>query len=598
MTRTFLRSLIASVCLVAVVTACATSQAADAAPSAQPNSSDGLLAAVPDDVGLCITADNLHAALAEFAAGPMFARWKEYPPLAKWHAEQREQLDKLSFQLKRHFGVSWDDLRSRLFGKQWVLGVYPPANGQGPPDGFLLVDAADAALLARAAEKLVDANRLSERHLGTTTAKVGATDFTIHQLKADGDRSVFLTYHEAFGVLATRRDILDRILKLRGGDRTGALVDNPEFAAGFGKPAADAVVRAFVRPRVWLPFDPESIVDGPDFGANEEQRRWLRAIGALRFASAGWSFGPTPRVELFVGWDPQRLPTPFDAVVRCFPEANSAPPPVPAAALAAVATNIDVRGITTAVMDALSRSYAERKKAVPAETLVASRLLGALGPGLRGYVIRAAQPNAAQSDDGAARLPVDWVVALDTQPPAEGLVPLAEAVEPLVRLALVVAADAYNAKTSHKARLETKEQDSLSITGLTNLGPQGIGSVYVARRGGRLLVGGTPESLTWGLEDRAPAVQRTATPLYAALHQRRIDHPAASVFVNLAGLRELLGDLSAAPPSWFGGIQENDQAKLHELRRLLSLVDGVLFETSIDSDGAGASLAIGMESRP
>ncbi len=577
-------------CLIVGVRAVST-EAADAATVA-PVAED-LLGAVPDDVGLCIEARNLHDHLRDFAAGPMFARWKEYPPLAKLYAEQRVQLDRLSLHLKRHFGVSWDDLRSRLFGTQWVLGVYPPAEGKGPPDGFLLIRAADAELLARAAEKLVEANRASERHRGTTSTTIGAATFAIHELKADGDRSVYLTHHGVFGVIATRRDVLDRILKLRGGDRAGALVADPEFIRGFEKLSADCTLRAFLRPRSWLPADPPEIVEGSDVAPNADRLRMLNAGKALTFASAGLSLGAAPRLEAYVGWDAKSLPAPFEAAARCFPASNAASPTIPAAALAAVALNVDLRGVTTAVVDGLSQSYAERGKSLPAEVVVASRLIGALGPGVRGYATR-----AAKSNDGAARLPVDWVVALDTQSPAEGHVSLAETFDPPARLALVLAADAYNARSPQKARLETLTIDSSSVTGLTNFGPHGIGRVFLMRRAGRLLVGGSPESLRWGVDDRATAVPDAGSQSFAALHDRRFERPAATVFVHVAQIRSLLNDLLTDPPTWLGEPRDDDQARLLELKRLLSLVDGGLLEVAIDAEGAGAALAIGSDERP
>jgi hypothetical protein len=132
---------------------------AEKTPAASEVGPSDLFEVVPADVGLTVEARDLHSTLTNFFEGPVFRRWKQYPPLAKWNADQESQIKKLSEQLKRQLGVSWEDLRSRLFSRQWVLGVYPPRAGDRDPDGFLLVRAADADLLAQAAGKLFDAQR-------------------------------------------------------------------------------------------------------------------------------------------------------------------------------------------------------------------------------------------------------------------------------------------------------------------------------------------------------------------------------------------------------------------------------------------------------
>ena len=103
---------------------------AGAAPSpvcaAADSTEESLARYIPADIGLCVEADGLHAKLESFLDGPLYKRWRAYPPLAVWHAEQNVHLEKLDAVLKSKLGVSWQALRSQLFGRQWALAVYPP----------------------------------------------------------------------------------------------------------------------------------------------------------------------------------------------------------------------------------------------------------------------------------------------------------------------------------------------------------------------------------------------------------------------------------------------------------------------------------------
>lgn len=43
----------------------------------------------PPDIGLCIEAEGLHEQVESFLHGPLYERWRSFPPLAQWHDQQR-----------------------------------------------------------------------------------------------------------------------------------------------------------------------------------------------------------------------------------------------------------------------------------------------------------------------------------------------------------------------------------------------------------------------------------------------------------------------------------------------------------------------------
>lgn len=546
-----------------------------------------LLRFVPREVGICIEARDLHTAISEFVDGPMFARWTAHPALAKWHAEQRAQLEKASQQLKRQFGVSLDDLKSRLFGKQWVLGVVPTVAGaSGPPDGFLLVNVADAALLASSAEKLFETQRAESRYVGKRESTFGDRTYSIHELKADEDHSVFITYDGDFGALAVRRSTLEKVLQLRGGgDRGGAtsMDETPEFKTAYARLSADAHLRAFARPQVWI----QKSVNGDGVKSSEA----VDFSQMINFVAAAVRLGTVTRIEAVVEWDRELIPDALRNVVDGLRGDTAAAAPVPADALAAIAVRADMRQIATAVLSLAERDAEARGKPTPAEALIAARLLGALGPNLSAAVTR-----AAVGDEMNPRLPVDWLVSVDTQSPAAGEPSLAAALDPLIRIGLGLAAEVYNEHVLDTARIEAVRRSGIDVTGITGLGPLGLGQLFVARRDGRFWVGGSKEIVSSedSTSGEAAGDDKLATEQTAAkLHDPRLTTRTSYAFVNTSAAVDLIDDLLSKPPTWLAPLQtEPMQAKVRELQRLLSLIDAALLEATVDERSAQLTLAI------
>ena len=104
---------------------------------------------VPADAGLCLTLEDAATHADRFLASPLFARLREYPPLAEWRREHGTPLKRIAGDVSRQLGVEVDDAWRRAFGRQTVLAVWPPAADQKEGPGLLLVEADDAELLSR-----------------------------------------------------------------------------------------------------------------------------------------------------------------------------------------------------------------------------------------------------------------------------------------------------------------------------------------------------------------------------------------------------------------------------------------------------------------
>lgn len=548
---------------------------------------DSLLAVVPADVGLAVEARDLHTALTTFAAGPMFARWKQYPPLAQWHADQEKQIEDFSHQLRKHLGISWDDLRSRLFGKQWVLAVYPPKSGDDKPDGILLVRAADAKLLANAAAKLFESQRAEDKYVGAVAVEIGKQSFTIHELRTEDRESLFVTYDGTFGALAMRRETLDRVLQLYTSDTkpADALLAAAEFQDAMRRIAPDAIVRAFARPADWAP--PQKSGE-----SENEQQRMAREVGeALTYVAAGIELEGVPRLEVHLGWNERKLPAVVREIVQSLQEADAAPPQIPADSLIAVSVHADLRRIADVVLKTVEQST-KSKSGPSVEAIIGARLLGSVGPGLVAYL-----SPAAGGPGTPYWLPVDWVVALDTRPIGAGPA-LVDTLDPLLRTVMSLAAEVVNTKHLGKAKLETFDVAPLQVTGLTGLGPTGDAGVFIARQAGRLWCGSSPAALAKGA-GKSDAKSLANDPRFRRTRSPRLASSGQFAYVNFIEFRRQIDTVLAVVPPWLPAKQRPQfESSLGEMNRLLALVDAALVEVKVDAAGAGFSLSITVDEAP
>lgn len=565
----------------------------------------------PPDIGLCIEAEGLHEQVESFLNGPLYKRWRAFPPLAQWHDQQRAQVAKMSAVLKANLGVSWDDLRSRLFGRQWLLAVYPPASlgeeqGRAVPQGFLLVRAAEAPLLEKAVEKLLAALRKDNRYHRSSTAGFGDRSFTVHEFEDESKQPLFLVYDGEFGCLATDRDKLEQVLAryAASGDAESpvSLAASAEYQAAAKSRSANAALQLFVQAKSWRPYY-EMLLAREGEKANDAARKFTEVWSHLKFLTAAVELTPTLRIEIEAAWNDAGISDELRAFLAAQAQGEATAATIPADCLAAVSGRLDIKKLADVVM-AIQRQIAERHgRRVPTEAVLAARLAGGLGPGFTAYAVPGAAYAATEAPAQRANVdrawPVDWVVGFDTQPFLAGEPTLADTMDPLLRLGLVLAADAYNADRKPTARVVSSKVGDLAVSGLTGVGPFDEAGLFMAHNADRLWFAGSPEVLAAAAQAK-PKASLESNALYQQVRSSQSPGAAQFLFVNLQELRRTANAVVDAPPTWLALVKTDAAQKgVRELDTLLSLADVALLEAAVETKRARVSLAIGVaDSQP
>ena len=566
----------------------------------------------PPDIGLCIEAEGLHQQVESFLNGPLYERWRAFPPLAQWHDEQRAQVTKMSSVLKANLGVSWDDLRSRLFGRQWLLAVYPPASvsdehGRTVPHGFLMVRAAEAPLLEKAVEKLLAALRKDDRYHRSSTAGFGNRSFTVHEFEDESKQPLFLVYDGDFGCLATDRDKLEQVLARYAttGDVESleSLAASAEYQAAAKNRSSAAALRLFVQAKSWRPYY-QMLLEREGEKANDVARKFTEVWSHLKFLTADVELTPTLRIEIEAAWNDEGISDELRAFLVAQANGEATAAAIPADCLAAVSGRLDIKKLADVVM-AFQRQVAERRgRRVPTEAVLAARLAGGLGPGFTAYAVpgvayAAKSPSERVNVDGAAPVidrswPVDWVVGFDTQPFLNGEPTLADTIDPLLRLGLVLAADAYNADRKPTARVVSSKVGDLTVSGLTGIGPFEQAGLFMAHNADRLWFAGSPEVLAAAAQAK-PKASLESNTLYKQVRSPRSIGASQFLFVNFQELRRTANAVVDTPPAWMALVKTDAAQKgVRELNTLLSLADVALLEAAVETQRARVSLAVGV----
>ena len=233
-------------------------------------------------------------------------------------------------------------------------------------------------------------------------------------------------------------------------------------------------------------------------------------------------------------------------------------------------------------------------------------LAGGVGPDFGAY-LNTNDPTAhgAQFGPTHTAFPCDCVVGLRTRSldPNDGRPALAELLEPLLHRALVVASELHNADLSHSIRAEVRSHEVeggrlTSVVGLAPF-PAGLEASFMVVDG-RMLAGTSPDAV------RRAATLSTSESLahssrFNAHISPRLNHPSQLVYIDLAGLRRLLG-ASAEAIDFLAAVKGLDRrAAEHsgrELLALLQLADALVAAAQIDHDGLAAGIRLVVDAPP
>jgi hypothetical protein len=564
---------------------------------------------IPADAGLCLEAQDLDDHVQAFTESAIYGRITRYPPVEQWAVQNRSELERISTEFQRNLGVGPQRVLRGLLGESAALAVWPPST-PGADDGPALVvtKAADSDMLRRLIDALCDAQRRTGKLLPNEQLSVGDRPFEVRVIQPEpGKPPVLIAMLGQHGVMTNHRPILRQVIALYMGheDSPGSLADSPVYRAARQRISQQAAVTLFVHPRRWddlVALGQQQAVDAGETANDRLPAVWSR----VQYVVGSVEFGDRIAAEAYLELTPLAAANHVDELAASFSGAANYIERIPAGALVAFAGRLDVGRLTRLALAAGGASAAHREKT--AEMSRAARgiltgvdlfddILAGLGPDLGAYL------TAAPVTD-AHSLPFDLVVGIDTQPRWQGdMAPaVTDVLDYALRTVMGVLVLAYNAdRPEAVARLETTDVDGLRVTSVTGVAEfgEGRGPAY-ALVDSLLLAGSSPRAVTEAVSVK-PTESLARNPRLLALANPRIARPSHLLFVDFAGLRELID----GHPALLRRIQEDNQLEsaaarqnLDALVRLLSLADALAIHARVTTSGVGLSLAVKADADP
>jgi hypothetical protein len=601
MSRTPLRALLGALVLWAVA---ARGVAGDTRPQ--------LAELVSDDVGLVVEVRDLAGQIETYLSGPMRRRVGHYPPFEKWAKENGQFWNLFSAESLRRLGASPEDIAAKLLGNEVLFAVWPPDGASRQGEALFLAEAADGQLLETVLDRLVLAHRESGQWKAVHRLEHGGRSLAVHEIETHGDQPrLFLTVADRLGIVATSQRLVRDVLARRtpSGVPRGTLGVLPAYQAAGRRLAPESVVRLFVNPRAW---DEALLADlgkkAPDSEEARTQAVVIEAWRATEYLVAGLEFASRFSLEVFMRWDPKALPEAVREVADAAQGRSEFLEQVPLGAIVALVGRVDgsrllrrfamprPRASTGATLPASATSAPPTSRPPEPGLFALLALAGGVGPDFGAYLT---PHHEEQHDSPHKAFPCDCVVGLRTRAlePGDGRPALADLLEPFLHSALVVAAEAHNSDPSHSTRAEVRSREVegrrlTSVVGLVSF-PTGLEATYTVVEG-RFVAGTSPE-----------AVRRAATlttdeslahsPRFNSHLSPRLAKPSQLVYIDLAGLRRLLG-ASPEAIAFLAAVKGLDRPAAErsgrELLALLQLADALVAAVQVDHDGLVAGVRL------
>lgn len=558
-----------------------------------------LAALVPADVGVCLEAHGLAAAVGQFRASDHFERLGQFPPWRRWRDKEGRDLAAVSQQIASIVGVEPGDVWEKVVGHQMLLAIWPgdqPAANQpsgNAPAGtqashapaVLLVRAADAESLRKAADGFVKV-QAGFQSVSWQTANDGGVEYRL------GSRSgkrppMRLAVVGTTAVLSDHERVFHRVLELmrRTGTTSGdgSLAGLAAYAAAAKEMPPGAAVTLFVNPAAWEPAIKADVAAAPP-AEQPHKEMLLRTWQAVESCWASFELTPRVRLQAAIKYDPQKLPAPVSEFVACFGGASGFLAKVPEAALLAAAARVDADRF---ISWAQKHGAPEKQTKNPDADVVVS-LLRLLGPDLGVYLQPAEAGNNTQW--------LQWVgsVAVRPQmpPERESLQLIQAAVQPL----LAAMARSFSESASSRLAGFLTGDGLRTLSDSLRLSRAAITGVTLAD--GRLWVAGTQRALH---EAQAIAGEKSLVRSNRWTSQLGdvVRDPSHLLYVDCLAWERLLGrhaDALVATTVRERSVDE-DTAKrgLNQLRSLLRLADTFVAALKIDGGRIAVSLSAAVE---
>jgi hypothetical protein len=179
---------------------------------------DELIRLVPDDVGFCLVLQDLRVHIATLRDSPLLEQVrKSAAGKAFLESDEFRKLVTAEEELKKHLGVSGEQLRDDIFGDAIVLAYRPSPDGKPEGEqGIFLLHARNAKLLADLIERVNNAQKQSgelkeleaRKHQGVT-----------YYLRVEDKGTHYYYLNGATLALTSQEPLLKQVIELEGRER-------------------------------------------------------------------------------------------------------------------------------------------------------------------------------------------------------------------------------------------------------------------------------------------------------------------------------------------------------------------------------------------
>lgn len=397
--------------------------------AADPPAIDRLLRLAPEDSVCVATVENLREQARRFAGSRIATVLWRLPPARAWldsaggrrFTQARERIETI-------LGVRIEDVRDDLFGDAVALAVRVPERG-AEPQGLLLVQVRDRALLLRVLERLDQAQKDSGELERILDRRRGEIVYHGRVHAAVGQRSDWYvaTTDGVFAFSSEESMITGAIDRWIAITSKGA---SPRANAGFGDSARLAAIKKQMPANALaqLYLDPrrlERLIPTGDASSQPAERRVLgllaRAIAAVDYAGAAVTWDDAA-ITLHVRetLDPAKLAPWVKRWAADDRVSNPRVDHIPPEAIAAASIHIDAKALHDGLVGLLSDAAPTPLDHV--ETVLTGLLLGQdlrakilprLGPRVVAFVEAPVIPDLKKPGGGAFEFPMGIMIGLD-----------------------------------------------------------------------------------------------------------------------------------------------------------------------------------------
>lgn len=559
---------------------------------------------IPPDPGLYAESQPLEALAKQFTDSKLYARWKEFPPVAKWERENWNAIELLSIGVSAQLGVSYPELRKNALGSEFSVAIWPAqVEGEWTARGVLLVRGLEEDFLK---QLFTGINRV-ERRSGVLQDKTQREHlgyrYLARDLLRDGEPSQdFIAIQGRIAILTNHEPLMHQALQLYA-QQQGKLPDGVEPlptlpSEPFSVSPENCLAQVVFNPRPWGPLVREEI----EKEVNPDDRRAAAAIyeffRGVDFVNANLDLSEGITLSYYVRTAPERWNSEMQAALDWFAGQNEFPASTPANAIGLVAGHSQLGAAFEFLVRQLEGQDASDRIHALGTGLFAGEdaftvILPNLGPDYGAYLI----PSPAATN---RKIPLDVVGGLSYRnqlPGTQETRSLQRTLQQSLEFIWGAVVVAQNLDGKDIARLETSENPSITtLIGFKEF-PQEIHPSFSVTEE-MVWVGSSPSAVA-----QAQEISLADSLLSSGILKRYLPEdearPSQLAYLNLSLARDFLEDHRDRLTRTISEAKhiplERADSGLRQLYAILKLADVVLWTQSVESNRIVSTLRIRVE---